>query len=581
MEQKEDTGSAAVAPKGTTRRVALRLLAGAAALSGIGMLAACGSPSPSTPSSSSTSSAVATAAPPTPAATTSSSAAAAPTPNATAPVATAPAAVATSPSLATKPTPVGPSGNVVVLQGVDPNTLDPNFANGQPEKNVLLHIFDALLTREAQTMKLAPMLATSWKNIDPTTWEFTLATGAKFHNGEPVDAKAVQFSLDRTKDPNSTAGFVDQASYDSTQVVDDRTVRIKTTSPSPILPNLLVDVYILPPNYYNTTSPDVLQQKPVGSGPYVFKEWTKDDHITMQVNPNYWRTPATVQQVTFKPVPELSTRVAQLQSGDADVIVNVAPDQAKLLESGGSTRVSRVEGGRIIFVGMRSDSEHLSDKRVRQALNHAIDFDTINQQILGGIGKRAATLVNPPYQNPGLTAYPYDPAKAKSLLAEAGVDNGFSVVMDTTDGRYLKDKDIAQAVSQNLAAVGVNAEVKPQEWTVYINQMLFKQNTDPLYLLGLGSTFTGQEELTYVKEGYIADATHWQNTSYLQMYDQLTKTFDPTQRQDVMNKMQALVYDEAPVILLWHQVDIYGVSKRLKWESRADERINMYEASLT
>jgi peptide/nickel transport system substrate-binding protein len=252
-----------------------------------------------------------------------------------------------------------------------------------------------------------------------------------------------------------------------------------------------------------------------------------------------------------------------------------------MLTGSGDARVSQVEGGRIIYVGMRCDKAPLSDKRVRQALNYAVDFDTINKQLFGGVGTRAASVVNPPHVNPELKPYPYDPAKAKALLAAAGVGDGFSLVMDSPNGRYLKDLDLAQAVAQNLAAVGVKTEVRPQDWSVYIGDMVFKQATDPLYLLGLGSSFSGQEELSYIEKGYIANATYWNNPQYFQLYDQLTTTLDPTKRQNLMNQMQTIAFDDPPLIYLWHQVDSYGVSNRLQWEARADEYIYMYDAKLT
>jgi len=470
---------------------------------------------------------------------------------------------------------------VVVAQGVDPNSLDPNYANGQPEKNVLLHIFDTVLSHDPKTMQVVPGVAKSWQNVDDLTWEFTLSPQISFSNGEPLNAQAVKFTLDRIKnDPEEVTGFKESSFYDSSEVVDDYTLRVKTAKPSPILPDLMVSIFVLPPKYYTETQLDTLQTTPVGSGPYILKEWVKDDHVLLEANPKYWRAPASIPQVTFQPVPELSTRVALLQSGEADVITNLGPEQATMLVDSGDAKVSRVEGGRIIYIGMRCDTAPLTDKRVRQALNYAVDFDTINNQLFGGIGKRAATVVNPPHVNPELKPYPYDPAKAKALLADAGVAGGFSLIMDSTNGRYLKDLDLAQAVAQNLAAIGVQVEVKPQDWSVYIGDMVFKQATDPLYLLGLGSSFSGQEELTYIQKGYIANATYWDNSQYFQLYDELTTTLDPTKRQDIMNQMQTIAFDDPPLIYLWHQVDSYGVSNRLQWEGRADEYIYMYEAKL-
>lgn len=377
-------------------------------------------------------------------------------------------------------------------------------------------------------------------------------------------------------------------------IVNATTLRLKTKTPAAIVPDLLASVEVVPPSLYTDESADNLAKigtKPVGSGPYKLVEWVKDDRLVLEAFDDYWGTKPSIKTVIFKPVPELSTRVLALQNGQADVIVNVAPDQVSVVERSEKGRISQVAGGRNIFLGMRNDRPMLADKRVRQAFNYAFNFDAVNRAFLNGAGTRTKTIINPPNEPPDAKAYPYDLEKAKSLMAEAGWTPGadgiltkdgqkFSVVMDSPNGRYIKDKELAQAIQQDLQRLGVQVELKVLDWSVYAGDMLNKRNPDDIYLLGLGAPFTGQEELNYIHKDYSLNSTYWTNEEYHKLFDDLKVTIDPAKRQDLMNKMWAIAFDDPPWIYIWHQVDFYGVSKRLEWEAAATERIRMTEAKL-
>jgi peptide/nickel transport system substrate-binding protein len=355
---------------------------------------------------------------------------------------------------------------ITVVQNIDTNTLDPQFHNDPVSLNLALHLFDTpfILDQEANVI---PRFLESYENIDELTWEFRLPQGASFHNGEPVNAESVRYSIERiaTGDPPVPDPFIGLSSYSAFETLDEYTFRLITASPAPTLPGLMTKLWILPPQYFTETPFDDLQSNPVGSGPYRFVEWVPDDHITLVANEEYWAGAPSIKEIVFRPVSELSTRVALLQSGEADVITNVAPDQAALLEESDDTKVSQAISGRIIFVGMRTDVAPLDDVRVRRAFNHAVDFDTINEQILNGIGQRAATITTPRFANPELQPIAYDPELARSLLQEAGVE-GLSLTMDSHTGVFLKDIEIAQAIAQNLQEIGVEVEVQPLDSSV-------------------------------------------------------------------------------------------------------------------
>ena len=482
-----------------------------------------------------------------------------------------------------------PEGEIVIMQGVDANTLDPMMRNSTPEFNVNLHIFDMFLNRNQETLEIEPSIVQSWEAVDDTTWSFTLAEGATFHDGTPVNAEAAVFTFDRAaKETIGESAIVQslatQVGYVSSTAVDEVTVEVTTSKPAAIFPALLTSFEIMPPSAYGDESADALAdvaQNPVGSGPYTFVEWVRDDHITLEANADYWGTKPAIKTVTFRPVPELSARVIALQNGEAQIIVNVAPDVVPQLESGENTRVSSVTGGRNIFVGIRCDKPPFDDVRVRQAINYAVDFESIKVALLGGFGERSATIVNPPNENPDLEPYPYDPDRAKELLAEAGLADGFEITMDAPSGRYIKDAEMAQAIAQNLEDIGITVNLRVLEWSVYAGELIPSGEVDELFFLGLGSPFTGEQELFYVHPDYSLNFTRWNNEEYNELYDQLTNSLDEAERTDLMNQLQEIVMTDCPWIPVWHQVDFYGVAGNLEWEASADERINAAKASYT
>ncbi|MBI2760811.1 MAG: hypothetical protein HYX51_05235 [Chloroflexi bacterium] len=177
-------------------------------------------------------------------------------------------------------------------------------------------------------------------------------------------------------------------------------------------------------------------------------------------------------------------------------------------------------------------------------------------------------------------AYTYDVNKAKSLLAEAGYGSGLSLTMHAPSGRYIKDKELAQAVAQDLEKAGIKVELQVLEWSVYAGQELQpgKGPSSDMYFVGLGAPVTGQDELNFVHKDYSLNFTGWTNDEYLKLFDQLKAEMDDKKRQDLMNQAHKIVWDEAPWLWIYNQVDFYGASKKLVWDARPDERIAMFEA---
>jgi len=479
---------------------------------------------------------------------------------------------------------------VIVDQGTDTESLDPLFTQARFSDNIMLTMFETLVTRDNQ-MRYRPLLAESWKILSPTVWQFKLRKGVRFHDNEPFTAQAVRYTINRLYDPAIKApsflkGFL---KLDRVDVVDDYTVNIVTKEPAPLMLEWLVYFYMLAPKYYSALTPVQAALRPIGTGAYIFKEWVRDDHVTVTANPHYWGPKPQIQTLIFRPVPEAGTRIADLLSGGADIIVNVPPDQINRINGSSIAAVRTVEGGRDIFIGMRTDRSALKDPRVRQAMNYAVDVDAILKSLLSGRGRRMATLANADV-NPAVKPYPYDVAKAKALLAEAGwkLENGalvkdgqpFRVTLDTPNGRYIRDKEIAEAVGSYLQSIGVQVKVNPLAWPVYSKKMFDDVNPADMYLLGLGSSFDGQDEMRYLQKDFGYNPTFWNNAEFEKLYNSLNLTVDPKQRTRILYKLQEIAHDDPPIIYLYKQIDYYGVSKRVNWEPRRDELIILGDASV-
>ncbi len=206
-----------------------------------------------------------------------------------------------------------PSGKVVVAQGVDPSTLDPHDHEEQPAFNVLLNIYDTLLVRD-KDLKIAPWLATSYKIINPTTWEFKLRQGVKFTNGEEFDAEAAKFSLERVANPANNLRLTALRPIDRVEVIDKYTIHIITKKPYPVLDtHLCIRGAMVPPKYFKEHDKAFLARNPVGTGAYKFVTWVKDDRIEFEANEQWWHGAPKIKTLIFRPIPEETTRMSALR----------------------------------------------------------------------------------------------------------------------------------------------------------------------------------------------------------------------------------------------------------------------------
>jgi peptide/nickel transport system substrate-binding protein len=476
-----------------------------------------------------------------------------------------------------------PKGDLVVCQGAEVNALDPAKHNSIPDTNFGLHVFDMLYLRDNQGVT-NPHLATSHKIINDTTWEFKLRSGVKFHNGAVMTAKDVKFSIDRMIDPQTKAFF---APFFSTigevKVVNDSTIQIITKGPDPLLLKRLgMDLLIFPSDLFKEKGAEAFFQHPVGSGPFKFVSWTRNDRMVLEANEAYWGGSPKVKRLIIRPVPEVATRLAELQTGNADIITNIPPFLVQQVKDSPNATVQSIPGGRIMFLYINCLAEGpLKDKRVRQALNYAVDRKAIIDNILKGSGIPMAVNLTPLHfgYDPSLKPYPYDPAKAKKLLADAGYASGLKLVFNTPSGRYILDKEVSQAIAGMFNAVGIQTDLRVHEWGTY-TQMLTGKKLPDLGFIGW-SLALGDADGTF--SPYFIPESVFSYYSTPELKEKIMKArtiLDEKKRLEIYKEIQREIFEEAPLVYLYQQIDHYGVSKKVKeFQVRGDEWIFLHQVS--
>jgi peptide/nickel transport system substrate-binding protein len=392
----------------------------------------------------------------------------------------------------------------------DSNSMDP-----YARQETFLLLFDMSfyepLLRWNREMKLEAALATEWKQTDPTTWRFKLRQGVKFHDGTPFTADDVVFSFDRATHPGSNVASP-LATVKEVKKIDDLTVDFITDGPDPILPNNLPTIAIMSKKWceeHNTTrAADLTKNEESfatrnenGTGPFILVDRQPDVKTVLKKNPDWWGQkdwPIDFDDTVFNRVENASTRVSALLSGELDMLYTVPPQDTDRIEKTAGMKIWKTPELRTIFLGMDQSRDELlesnikgknpfKDKRVRQAFTMAIDEEAIAAKVMRGFAKVTALMVGPGVNgyDPALDKrFPYDPAAAKKLLAEAGYPDGFEVGFDCPNDRYVNDEAICQAVVAMLARIGVKANLLAQTRAKYFGKINAPKYDTSFYLLG-------------------------------------------------------------------------------------------------
>ena len=476
---------------------------------------------------------------------------------------------------------------IVVGLGAEPRTMLGVMIVDWTTNNMLEHIYDRLLDRDSKTFKPKPMLATEWKIVNDTTWEFKLRRGVKFHNGEPFTAASVKATIDFALDPATKSHFASAGYWGLVKevvVVDDYTVRFVTKQPWPNLadsaasPNSL----IMPAKALKELGPAKLAEKPIGTGPFKFVEWKRDERLVLERNPDYWQGPADASRVTFRFIPEFSTRMAALLSGEIDVMKDVPPHAVEAIEKSGRATLRTTVSSRINYLALVNlKPGPMQDVRVRRAMNHAVNVDELIAQVLKGRAtKMCGPLAPANVDYAPVECYKHDPARAQALFKEAGVDPAkLSLTLDSPSGRYPLDKDVSLAIGAQLQKLGINTNVVVNEWGTHLDKIK-NRNTGDMFFLGWGPALHGQGTIEPLFKAEATYSSYGNNKAIDDKIARAVTVVDAKARAAAYADLQKTVHDEAPWVFLWQQHDLYGVAQSIEWTPRADEKVWMYDAKV-
>ncbi len=458
--------------------------------------------------------------------------------------------------------------SVSIAIGSEPTTLDPQLRDDGGERAISDNIYETLLQRDAQGT-LSPLLAADMpRQVDATTWEVDLKSGISFTNGEPFDAEAVAFSVNRIIDPefnSEQASFF--ASITGAEAVDGDTVRISTSGPDPILPARLYWMKMVPPE---ASQNEDFASNPVGTGPYMLDAWNRGTSIELVANPDYWGDAPEVKEAEFRFIGEFGTRLSSLLSGETDLITNLLPEFVDRVPNAVS-----VSGLELPIIILDVDDGPTADVRVRQALNLAVDKQALADSLFAGFADVAqGQLMAPSFFgfNPDIEGYAYDPDRARELIAEAGAE-GVEIELVGTAGRWLKDREIIEVVAAYWSEIGVVPNVRIFEFGEYLNR-LFDPETraDAIFVVSSNELLDADRALSgyYHMDGVGASNNNEDMAAKIVAARAET---DVAAREALYHDVLNTAFEDAYFTFLLNINDIYGTSDRLSWEPRVDAKL--------
>jgi peptide/nickel transport system substrate-binding protein len=451
-----------------------------------------------------------------------------------------------------------------------------------PDRSLMDHIGDTLLRWEAPG-KLGPWLATEWKLVDPVTWELKLRKGVKFHDGEEFNAETVKFFYDTMNDPKTISPSKTNHTFvKEVQIVDSHTVRIITRNPYPVSPNQFALAHMMPPTYVKRVGLDGYRRRPIGTGPYKFVEHVRDTRLTLEAFDGFWGGPQKIKTIVYRPIKEDAARAAALLTGEVDLAMDIPPELIPMLKANPKVQVKQVLSGRtyIILLNALDPKMPTAKREVREAISIAIDREALNKSILQGTGAPAAWL-SPKTNgfNPDLPPLPYDPERARKLLAEAGYPNGIDVQFDAPDGKYIKDTEVAEAIVGQMAKAGIRATVRTNDWGL-LTKRIFSHQTVPMTLVAWGDA-NGDPE-SHNRLALQSGAT-WSQTKDPHLDDlfaRMSREMDPVKRRALLFEQQDYLRKSFPMVYVVQMGIIAGTSAKLDWyQPRLDERYYFFNAA--
>ncbi|MFD1627343.1 ABC transporter substrate-binding protein [Azospirillum griseum] len=477
-----------------------------------------------------------------------------------------------------------------------PTTLDPHFQSNAPNNAIAMHLFDALVTND-ENARPTPCLATSWRPLDDTHWEFVLRPGVTYSDGTPFTPADVIASVERVNSLQSPASY---RTYTRTikaiTTPDPGRIIIETKAPDPLLPVAMGRIRIISAQHKDAPTANYNAGRAViGTGPYLLKEFSQGSHLILTRNEGYWGPKPEWKEVLIRLIGDDGARTAGLLSGDLDVIEEVPFEAVERVAKDQRFHIIRGLSSRIVYFGFDHAREvtpfatdldgkplprnPMKDLRVRQALSLAINRKAIVAQVMSGNAEVATQYL--PKGAPGTSAtlepIPYDPERAKKLLAEAGYPNGFRLVIHGPNDRYINDAKVVQAVAQMLSRIGVQTKVEVMPWSVYSGKSNSNEFTLNLMSWGVNTGETSNPLIalnaTYDKErgNGSSNGGRYSNPDLDKKLQVATQTMNDDTRNRLLAEASEMVFNDCAIMPLYHEVVQLAARKTVGYRTRNDQ----------
>lgn len=449
-----------------------------------------------------------------------------------------------------------------------------------------MNMFDCLIWRNRETAEFEPWLAESYENINETTWQLKLREDVTFHNGEPFTADAVVWTYDRIREA-SRDEFITYNQWlfiDQINVLDDYNVEIVTATPEPAFLSKMAGTGcgIQAPEHGRAQAESGAEYMPVGTGPLMFDSWVKDDSITLKANGNYWQGKPDVDTVIWRNIPEVSTRVANLLTGDVDMIVAVPPQDWGRVNDNEGTGVVDFLTTRVMLLALRvGPSETMpewagptADRRIREAISLSIDRTAL-LDLIDGMGVPVLSRITPPtlgWDGKFIDQMgEYNPERAAELLAEAGYDGEELTFHSST--RWLAQKEVSEALEAMMEAVGLNVDLQVLDVTTFNEQVYRPSRNEEIYMTALGNSFFDPWITVLSERSDRRERTGWAGPN-ADAADALIRSaavdMDPESRRAQYVQIQDLIAEDIPYVYLYQMRDTIGMSATFSWDPPLD-----------
>jgi peptide/nickel transport system substrate-binding protein len=478
-----------------------------------------------------------------------------------------------------------------------PNTtMDPHLQSNAPNNAVATHIFDTLVTNDEKSQS-RPGLATAWRTLDDTHWEFDLRSGVTFSDGVPLTGEDIAASIRRANDLPSTAPFstYTRAIRSVTSPAPGKLL-IETATPEPLLPNSLSRIRIIAARNKDLPSSDYNSGKAaIGTGPYVLRTYTPGASVVLAPNPHYWGEAPPWSEVELRIISNGGARLAGLLSGDLDLVEQVPYDSVERVKREPKLQLIRGVSSRFVYLSIDTEREvtpfitdrdgkplannPLKDLRVRQALSMAINRQAIVARVMEGNALAAVQFLpaGGAGTSPRLQGVPFDPAKASALLTEAGYPKGFRLTIHGPNDRIVNDAKLVQAVAQMFTRIGIEAKVEVLPWSVYATRASNHEFSVALNSWGVNTGETSNPLAALlasydVKAGMgVANSGRYSNPALDAKLREALKTLDDGTRNTLLAEASDIAFNDVALLPLHHEVLVAAARRGLSYATRADQ----------